>query len=183
MRFWIALFLRSAPKYTVNPWRAWMLPRCRISGFSRRCGHTRLGIERTPLVARTSHTTILLIASSRANRYWTSGFGTVPAPTKQPMRQVKNVCGLRGKGGGRLLCPGFRRCRSRNSSREVPKEHARFHSRRRVSPFGCRSMHQGRDLGGISEEARKFYVALGFNPYPGEAMTLVVTLRDLRASL
>jgi GNAT superfamily N-acetyltransferase len=35
----------------------------------------------------------------------------------------------------------------------------------------------------ISEEARKFYVALGFDPCPAEAMTLVVTLRNLRATL
>lgn len=34
----------------------------------------------------------------------------------------------------------------------------------------------------ISEEARKFYVALGFHPCT-EARTLVVTLRDLRATL
>ena len=35
----------------------------------------------------------------------------------------------------------------------------------------------------ISEEARKFYIALGFDPCPGEEMTLVVTLRDIRAAL
>jgi len=35
----------------------------------------------------------------------------------------------------------------------------------------------------ISEEARKFYLALGFDACPREAMTLVVTLADLRASL
>jgi GNAT superfamily N-acetyltransferase len=35
----------------------------------------------------------------------------------------------------------------------------------------------------ISEEARKFYIALGFDPCPDEAMTLVVTLRDIRATL
>jgi len=35
----------------------------------------------------------------------------------------------------------------------------------------------------ISEEARKFYIALGFDPCPAEAMTLVVTLRDLRAAV
>lgn len=35
----------------------------------------------------------------------------------------------------------------------------------------------------ISEEARKFYIALGFDPCPNEAMTLVVTLRDIRATL
>lgn len=34
----------------------------------------------------------------------------------------------------------------------------------------------------ISEEARKFYVALGFDPFPREPMTLVVTLSDIRAS-
>jgi hypothetical protein len=30
----------------------------------------------------------------------------------------------------------------------------------------------------ITEEARKFYIALAFDPCPAEAMTLVVTLRD-----
>lgn len=35
----------------------------------------------------------------------------------------------------------------------------------------------------ISEEARKFYIALGFDPCPAEVMTLVVTLRDVRATL
>lgn len=34
----------------------------------------------------------------------------------------------------------------------------------------------------ISDEARRFYVALGFDPCPAEAMTLVVTLQDLRAA-
>ena len=35
----------------------------------------------------------------------------------------------------------------------------------------------------ISEEARKFYIALGFEPCPDEPMNLVVTLRDIRAAL
>jgi GNAT superfamily N-acetyltransferase len=35
----------------------------------------------------------------------------------------------------------------------------------------------------ISDEARRFYVALGFDPCPREAMTLVVTLADVRATL
>ncbi|MEX2263520.1 MAG: GNAT family N-acetyltransferase [Bryobacteraceae bacterium] len=35
----------------------------------------------------------------------------------------------------------------------------------------------------ISEEARKFYLALGFDPCTDEPMTLVVTLSDLRAAL
>lgn len=35
----------------------------------------------------------------------------------------------------------------------------------------------------ISEEARRFYVALGFDACPREAMTLVVTLSDLRAAV
>jgi GNAT superfamily N-acetyltransferase len=33
----------------------------------------------------------------------------------------------------------------------------------------------------ISEEAKKFYVALGFDPSPREPMTLMVTLADIRA--
>ena len=35
----------------------------------------------------------------------------------------------------------------------------------------------------ISEQARRLYVALGFDPCPAEAMTLVVTLRDIRATM
>jgi hypothetical protein len=35
----------------------------------------------------------------------------------------------------------------------------------------------------ISEDARRFFIALGFDPCPAEAMTLVATLRDLRAAL
>jgi predicted N-acetyltransferase YhbS len=35
----------------------------------------------------------------------------------------------------------------------------------------------------ISEEAKNFYVALGFDPNPHEPMTLMVTLSDIRAAL
>jgi len=35
----------------------------------------------------------------------------------------------------------------------------------------------------ISEEARNFYLRLGFEPSPSERMTLLVTLADLRAAL
>jgi GNAT superfamily N-acetyltransferase len=35
----------------------------------------------------------------------------------------------------------------------------------------------------ISEEAKNFYVALGFDPSPRESMTLMVTLSDVRAVL
>lgn len=35
----------------------------------------------------------------------------------------------------------------------------------------------------LSEDARKFSIALGFDPCPAEAMTLVVTVRDIRATL
>ena len=35
----------------------------------------------------------------------------------------------------------------------------------------------------ISEEAKKFYVALGFDPSPREPMTLMVTLSDVRQAL
>jgi len=35
----------------------------------------------------------------------------------------------------------------------------------------------------ISEQARTFYLALGFDPCPAEPMTLVVTLADIRATL
>jgi len=34
----------------------------------------------------------------------------------------------------------------------------------------------------ISDEARRFYVALGFDPCPRDSMTLVVTLADIRAA-
>ena len=35
----------------------------------------------------------------------------------------------------------------------------------------------------ISEEAKRFYLALGFDPSPREPMILMVTLPDLRAAL
>jgi GNAT superfamily N-acetyltransferase len=35
----------------------------------------------------------------------------------------------------------------------------------------------------ISDEAKRFYLALGFDPSPREPMTLMVTLRDIRAVL
>ena len=35
----------------------------------------------------------------------------------------------------------------------------------------------------ISEQARAFYLALGFEPSPLDSMTLMVTLRDVRAAL
>ena len=35
----------------------------------------------------------------------------------------------------------------------------------------------------ISDDARKFYLALGFSECPGESLTLVVTLQDIRAAL
>lgn len=35
----------------------------------------------------------------------------------------------------------------------------------------------------ISDDARKFYLAIGFTECPHEPMTLVVTLQDIRASL
>lgn len=35
----------------------------------------------------------------------------------------------------------------------------------------------------LSEEAQQFYIALGFDPSPADAMTLLVTLRDLSRSL
>jgi GNAT superfamily N-acetyltransferase len=34
----------------------------------------------------------------------------------------------------------------------------------------------------ISEQAKEFYLALGFQPSPLDAMTLVVTLNDVRAA-
>jgi GNAT superfamily N-acetyltransferase len=34
----------------------------------------------------------------------------------------------------------------------------------------------------LSEEAKAFYLALGFDPSPLEAMTLLVTLADLKAN-
>jgi hypothetical protein len=35
----------------------------------------------------------------------------------------------------------------------------------------------------ISEDARRFYIALGFDPCPAEGMTLLATLGELRAAL
>jgi len=38
-------------------------------------------------------------------------------------------------------------------------------------------------VGAISEEAKAFYLALGFDPSPIEPMTLMITLADIDAAL
>jgi GNAT superfamily N-acetyltransferase len=65
---------------------------------------------------------------------------------------------------------GFGRAMFRDASRRVAQA---------ADAIGIR----GIIVHAISEEARKFYIALGFDPCPGEAMTLVVTLRDLGSAL
>jgi GNAT superfamily N-acetyltransferase len=35
----------------------------------------------------------------------------------------------------------------------------------------------------VSDDAKKFYIALGFEPSPLEPMTLMITLADVRAAL
>ncbi len=40
---------------------------------------------------------------------------------------------------------------------------------------------RGNAVHAISSEAKKFYLALGFDPSPHEPMTLMVTLQDVRA--
>jgi GNAT superfamily N-acetyltransferase len=55
---------------------------------------------------------------------------------------------------------------------------------------GLRVMHAAETIGirgilvhAISQEAKNFYLALGFAQSPFEPMTLMITLADLRASL
>ena len=50
---------------------------------------------------------------------------------------------------------------------------------RAAEPIGIR----GIIVHAISEDAKNFYLALGFNPYPGEPLMLMITLNELRASL
>lgn len=59
-----------------------------------------------------------------------------------------------------------------------------------VRDAGLRLLHAAEILGiravlvhALSDDARAFYVALGFTPSPLDPMTLMVTLRDLEAAL
>lgn len=59
-----------------------------------------------------------------------------------------------------------------------------------VRDAGLRLLHAAEILGiravlvhALSDDARAFYVALGFTPSPRDPMTLMVTLRDLEAAL
>lgn len=54
---------------------------------------------------------------------------------------------------------------------------------RRVSQAADTIGIRGIVVHAISEDARRFYIALGFDPCPAQAMTLVARLRDLRAAL
>jgi GNAT superfamily N-acetyltransferase len=71
-------------------------------------------------------------------------------------------CGQQGHGLGRVMF--------RDAARRVAQA---------ADAIGIR----GIVVHAISEDARRFYIALGFDPCPAEAMTLVATLRDLRAAL
>lgn len=68
--------------------------------------------------------------------------------------------------------------------------HGRKLGRALFRDAGKRVLHAADTLGirglivhAISEEAKAFYLALGFDPSPLEPMTLMVTLDDLRAAL
>ena len=54
---------------------------------------------------------------------------------------------------------------------------------RRVAHAGDAIGIRGIVVHAISEEAKQFYLALGFDPSPSEPMTLMVTLSDVRAAL
>ena len=56
-------------------------------------------------------------------------------------------------------------------------------SARRVSNAADAIGIRGVVVHAISEQAKAFYLALGFDPSPSEPMTLMVTLQDLRAAL
>ena len=53
---------------------------------------------------------------------------------------------------------------------------------RRVAYAGDAIGIRGIVVNAISEDARKFYIALGFDPCPRDPMMLVVTLSDVRAT-
>jgi GNAT superfamily N-acetyltransferase len=53
---------------------------------------------------------------------------------------------------------------------------------RRVSAAAGSIGIRGIVVHAISEEARRFYIALGFDPCPPDSMTLVVTLADIQAA-
>lgn len=70
------------------------------------------------------------------------------------------------------------------------RQHGRGLGRALVRDAALRVLNAADTLGirgiithAISEEARDFYLAIGFAPSPLEPMTLMVTLADLRASL
>ena len=56
-------------------------------------------------------------------------------------------------------------------------------SARRVSNAADAIGIRGVVVHALSEQAKAFYLALGFDPSPSEPMTLMVTLQDLRAAL
>lgn len=71
-----------------------------------------------------------------------------------------------------------RTCQGRGLGRALFRDGAR-RVVRAAEAIGIRGMV----VHAISEEARAFYLALGFDPAPDDSMTLLVTLPDLRAAL
>ena len=70
-----------------------------------------------------------------------------------------------------------RRCQGRGLGRALFRD-AAGRVARAAETIGIR----GIVVHAISEQAREFYIALGFDPCPAGGMTLVVTLRDIRAT-
>lgn len=68
-----------------------------------------------------------------------------------------------------------------------PKAYAKFLApskrRARVAQAADAIGIRGIVVHALSEEAKKFYLALGFDASPREPMTLMVTLPDIRAAL
>ena len=77
-----------------------------------------------------------------------------------------------------------------NSTGRFRRKHAGSHPRRRVGQNGRRwRLARPRDWGArivvhaLSQEAKNFYLALGFDPSPCDPMMLIMTLSGIRAAL
>jgi len=197
------LFL-VGPTATANSSHARRTRRAQTHGCSALYGRDRRGGSNGVVAARTrSRLATTFESSAREKSRLTIGCGAGPSPIRSAVRRA--LCRMRWQARGRVLRARLRCGRNRVGTGSVPAEHASTHSGCRTCPAGRRRTWQGRGIGrrtilrrrapvaraadeigirgimvhAISEEARNFYLRLGFEPSPSERMTLLVTLADL----
>ena len=200
---------------TASFWRALMLPSSQTSACGERCRRslpgTRCDARRSAAARRPSPDRRVCLRGPGPRRK-----AEAPRPRQPGNRRIPHLRRLRSGHGCRLLRSRLGQRQRRDRAWQVSPQHARANPGRGPRPLAISHLHQGRGLGralfrdctkrvlhaadtigirgilvhAISDDARAFYLALGFGlwalgfePSPLDPMTLMLTLADARGAL